>query len=360
VSDSMSAGVLPKRILSPRLPAVTRLALGSLTVGPLQVNLPIERAGEVLAYAFDRGINYLDTAQYYRNYAHIRAGLARCKTPENVMICSKTYAYDRTGALAAVDEARRELDRDVIDVFLLHEQESIHTLRGHREALETLFSLRERGVVRAVGISTHHVAGVEGAITLAEEGLPLDIIHPLYNKAGIGIADGTAEDMAAALTRIHAMGCGVFGMKALAGGHLFREAAQALQFVLSSPFIDAVAVGMQDEAEIDANIALVSNLGQVYGAAGSEVVLAGHERRLHVEEYCEGCGRCVQRCTQKAISLKPVRREQNPYDFGADFARESGLMTDDAVKLCAEVEPDRCVLCGYCTAVCPVFALKVY
>ena len=82
-----------KRILSPRIPPVTRLAVGSLTVGPLQANLPIERAGEILAYAFDKGINFLDTAQYYRNYEHIREGLKRCRCPENVVISSKSYCY---------------------------------------------------------------------------------------------------------------------------------------------------------------------------------------------------------------------------------------------------------------------------
>ena len=170
---------LPKRNLTKRLPPITRLAVGSLTVGPLQANLPVERAGEVLSYAFDRGINFLDTAQYYRNYEHIRAGLRKCRHPEDVMISSKTYAYDRAGALEAVDEARRALDRDVIDLFMLHEQESIHTLRGHREALDTLFALREKGVIRAVGISTHHVAAVEGVLQLAEEGVALDVVHPL-------------------------------------------------------------------------------------------------------------------------------------------------------------------------------------
>ena len=38
---------LPKRILTKRLPPITRLAVGSLTVGPLQANLPVERAGEL-------------------------------------------------------------------------------------------------------------------------------------------------------------------------------------------------------------------------------------------------------------------------------------------------------------------------
>lgn len=349
---------LPKRILTKRLPPVTRLAYGSLTVGPLQADLPVERAGEVLAYAFDSGINFLDTAQYYRNYEHIRAGLRKCKDPDSVMISSKTYAWDKPGALSAVDEARQGLDRDVIDIFMLHEQESIHTLRGHKEALDTLFELREKGVIRAVGISTHHVAAVEGALQLADEGTPLDVLHPLFNKAGIGIADGTPDDMAAALTKLHQTGCGVFGMKALAGGHLFGNAAEAFQYVLDKPFIDAVAVGMQDESEIDANIAFFTS-----GKFPEKNTLHKVQRRLHIEEYCEGCGNCVKRCGQGALTLVQSEPEtdDNPYDFSADFAADAGLTAETKLAgMHAEVDPDKCVLCGYCTRVCPVFALKVY
>ena len=349
---------LPKRILTKRLPPITRLAVGSLTIGPLQANLPVERAGEVLSYAFDCGINFLDTAQYYRNYEHIRAGLRKCRCPEEVMISSKTYAYDRAGALEAVDEARRALDRDTIDLFMLHEQESIHTLRGHREALDTLLELREKGIVRAVGISTHHVAAVEGVLQLAEEGVPLDVVHPLFNKAGIGIADGTPAQMAQALTRLHNTGCGIFGMKALAGGHLFQRAEEALAYVLDQPFMDAVAVGMQDEAEIDANIAFL--------ITGKFPEKSSHmqrvRRRLHIEEYCEGCGACVSRCGQNALTLavQTAEEEENPYDFGAAFAASEGISAETEAHMTAHVDPEKCVLCGYCTSVCPVFALKVY
>ena len=345
------------RILSPRLPKVSRLAFGSLTVGPLQADLCPERAGEILAYAFDRGVNFLDTAQYYRNYPHIRAGLKRAKHGDDVVISSKAYVWDKPGTIAAVDEARRALDRDCIDIFMLHEQESIHTLRGHKEALDTLFDLRERGVIRAVGISTHHVAAIEGALTLADEGTPLDVVHPLYNMAGIGIADGTESDMANALIRLHNRGCGVFGMKSLGGGHLFRQAREAFRFVLDKPFIDAVAVGMQSEAEVDANLALFAGLDVPEGATAA----IGREKRLHIEEYCEGCGACVRRCPAGALTLADgaAEADENPYDHVNAFAAEAGI-AEEAARKHAVCDPDKCVLCGYCTGVCPVFALKVY
>ncbi len=338
---------------------VSRIALGTLTVSPMQRNLPMEEAADVMAHAFDAGINFADTAQYYENYGLIRLALKKARRGDRVMISSKTYAWNRELALEAVEEARRELDRDVIDVFMLHEQESWDTLRGHREALDTLFELRERGIIRAVGASTHHVALIRGLIRLSrEEGVTVDVCHPLYNMAGIGIADGDECDMAAALTELKSLGVGIFGMKALGGGHLSVSAEEALRFVLGKPFIDAVAVGMQSYAEVEANLRLLTE-----GAFREEdrAKLVHADRHLRVEDYCEGCGACVRRCGEGALRLVPIEAEEAGHDLAADFAEAEGLVRDgEGPRFRAEPDDEKCVRCGYCTKVCPVFALKVY
>ena len=337
---------MEKVTLASCLPEVSRLAFGSLTVSPLQASPDTEKAADIIAYAFERGVNFIDTAEYYKNYHIIRRAFEKSGKSGDVVLSTKTYAYDRQTAVAAVEKARRETGRDVIDIFMLHEQESYETLRGHMEALEYLFECKSRGIIRAVGASMHHVAAVRGAITLKKRGIPLDVIHPIYNKAGIGIVDGDVHDMASAVSEAHGMGIGVFGMKALAGGHLCSSAAEAFDFVLDSGFIDAIAVGMQSTSEVDANIEYFNNraFGDEHKAA-----LGAKKRLLHVEEYCEGCGACVKRCPVGAMSLEPVT--DTPSDEG-EFVR---TYTHRAV-----CDSSKCVLCGYCSGVCPVFAVKVY
>lgn len=306
---------------------VSRLCIGSLTVGPLQANLPLDEGARVIAHAFERGVNFTDTAQYYENYPYIKEAM-RLSGKYDVVISSKTYAYEHDDAIEAVEQARKALDRDYIDIFMLHEQESYDTLRGHMPALEALFELREKGIIRAVGVSMHHIAAVEGVCRMSQM-YPIDIVHPIFNLTGVGIADGTAEEMAQALKKARELNLGIFAMKPLGGGHLISRAKEALSYVLDSGLAHAVALGMQSTAEVDANIGFFET-GEFPTEA--EEVLRTKKRRLHIEDYCEGCGNCVQRCTQKALRIENGR---------------------------AVVDPDKCVLCGYCAKVCPLFAVKV-
>ena len=83
---------------------VSRLCFGSLTMGPLQAGFDPAEAGEILAFAFDRGVNFVDMAQLYGVYPYVREALRRTKR-DDIVLCSKTYAYERDAALEAVEEA---------------------------------------------------------------------------------------------------------------------------------------------------------------------------------------------------------------------------------------------------------------
>jgi len=307
--------------------SVSQLCFGSLTVGPLQANLPLDKGAAVIAHALERGVSFIDTAQYYENYPYIKEAL-KISGKYDTVISSKTYAYEHDDAVEAVEQARKALDRDCIDIFMLHEQESYDTLRGHMPALEALFELREKGIIRAVGVSMHHIAAVKGVCRMAQL-YPIDIVHPIFNMSGVGIADGTVDEMAAALAGAREMNIGVFAMKPLGGGHLIAKADEALSFVLDSGLAHAVALGMQSIDEVDANIGFFET-GRF--PESSLKSLRTKKRHLHIEDYCEGCGNCVSRCTQKALAI------------------EDGH---------AVVDTRKCVLCGYCAKVCPLFALKV-
>jgi ferredoxin len=132
-----------------------------------------------------------------------------------------------------------------------------------------------------------------------------------------------------AVRRAHDRGIGVYSMKPLGGGNLFRKAEDCLRYVLALPYVDSVAIGMQSTDEVDANLHFWEN-----GAFTPEqtIALGEKKRHLHVDDWCEGCGKCAETCGQKALRI------------------------EDGKAVCNH---ERCVLCGYCSAGCPAWAIKV-
>ncbi len=301
---------------------VSKLCFGALTIGPLQSGKSIPEGGELIAYALSQGINFFDSAELYASVPHIGAGIKMAgDLGKQAIVATKSYAYTADMAKQSVEKALTELGRDYVDIFMLHEQESEHTIRGHYDALEELLQLKEQGIITAVGLSTHYVAGVHAAIKYG-----LDVIHPILNISGLGIVDGTRSDMEAAIQSASAHGLGVYSMKALGGGHLYAKAEEALQYITAVDGIHSVAIGMQRREEIDANVRFFTE-----GKFGDKAV-KGFERKLNIDFWCEKCGICIKKCGQGAMSM--------------------GEATVQADK-------QKCVLCGYCAAHCPVFAIKV-
>jgi aryl-alcohol dehydrogenase-like predicted oxidoreductase len=302
---------------------VSRLCFGALTVGPLQNRLSVAEGAAVIRRAVEAGVNFIETAELYGTYEHIKEGIRG--VAGQVVLATRSYAHTGEGMQKSLELALRSLKRDWVDVFLLHEQESIFTIRGHWEAVEYLVKAKEKGLVRAIGISTHSVEAVRAAALIPE----FDVIQALINVAGIGIRGGGREEMRAAIREAHVLGKGLYGMKALGGGHLLGSAEDAFRYVLAIEELASCAVGMASAAEVDFNVRFFEGR-QITGELRRAV--ARKERRLLVESWCTGCGRCAERCTAGALSV------------------DSGKV---------RVERSLCRLCGYCGSVCPEFALKI-
>jgi len=302
---------------------VSRLCFGSLTMTPAQANLSIRDGSELIKYAYTKGINFLDTAEYYDNYLYIREALKYIDRQDYV-IATKCYAYTREMAAKSLDKALIELNTDYIDIFMLHEQESIYTLKGHREAIEFFLEAKQKGKIRAFGISTHYVAGVIGANQLDE----IEVIHPIINVEGIGIQDGSIHDMIKAVKESYALGKGIYSMKPLGGGHLISRYEEAFEFIKNMDFIHSIAVGMQSKEEVDCNVSIIEN-----GRVPEKIVkdIRRKNRKLVVADYCVGCGNCVNTCSHEGIEII------------------NGIA----------VPNENCILCSYCAKVCPEFCIKI-
>ncbi|HHT50073.1 MAG TPA: aldo/keto reductase [Eubacteriaceae bacterium] len=302
---------------------VSKLCFGGLTVGPLQANLTPEEGGKIIAFAMEKGVNFIDTADLYNTYPHIKKAMEFSK--RELIISTKSYDYEKKGAESSFHKALKLLGRDYIDIFMLHEQESIHTIKGHWEAFEYFLKEKKKGNIRAVGISTHKVEVVKLASKIPE----VDVIHPIININGIGIGDGSRQDMELAIKYAKSMGKGIYGMKPLGGGNLINNIEKCFNYVLSLDFLDSIAVGMQSIEEVLYNVSAFNGWDINQSIKDK---LRKKPRRLLVDFWCVGCGNCEKNCTHNAIKVVDGK---------------------------AIVNIENCILCGYCGAYCPEFCLKI-
>jgi aryl-alcohol dehydrogenase-like predicted oxidoreductase len=304
---------------------VTELGLGCLPMGPVRAGLSPEEGGRVVRAALAAGITFIDTAAFYETYDHIRLGVQG--SDGNPVIATKTRAEDEAGAAADLETARRKLGRSALDIVHIHAARTERPFDERAGAIAYLRRERDAGRIRAIGVATHRVSVVRQA---ARQGW-LDVVHPLINMAGLGIIDGTAEEMLEAIAEAHSAGLGVYAMKSLGGGNLIEERAEALEFVRSRPYIDALVVGMVTTAEVEFNTRYFRGDPMPEPLAAKT---GKHTKRLHVLPFCQGCGRCVEACVNNALAL----------------SEEEGRPV---------VDREACVLCGYCAPACPMFAIRI-
>lgn len=303
---------------------VSPIGFGVLTIGDNQLNLPLSKGADIVRYGLDRGINFLDTAQAYNTYPYIREAL-KDKRFEPI-ISSKSLAFSAKDMAIAIEEARKELNRDVIDIFLLHEVRNDPDFSNRAGAWEQLMEAKSKGIVKAIGVSTHHVDVAEKMIDVLE----CDILFPLINIESLGIRHGngfgTKEDMAAAIYKNSQIGKGIFAMKAFGGGNLVRNYTNCLDYVTSLPGILSVMLGFGTRQEVDRAVEYAD------GILPADYVPDVSNKKICIDPGdCEGCGSCILRCPNHAITMN--------------------------LKGIAEVNKEICLTCGYCAPVCPTRAI---
>jgi aryl-alcohol dehydrogenase-like predicted oxidoreductase/NAD-dependent dihydropyrimidine dehydrogenase PreA subunit len=315
---------MKKNILGKTGIQVTELCFGALPMGPIQKNLSVEEATEVVACALENGITFVDTAQIYKTYSPIKAAIK--KTGIRPVIASKSTAASYDEMEKAVKEALDEMGIDYIDIFHLHAAKANPDVFDIRKgALQCLLDYKSRGIIKAVGISTHNVKVVEAAA----ERQDLDIVFPLLNKAGRGIVGGTEKEMRAAISRCRQNGKGIYLMKVLGGGTLLDEYSECLEYARNLDCYDSIAVGMVSKEEVIYNVRYFNNEKNM-----EKIIITKNRKRVQVlQGACISCGKCIEVCHSSAPSFDHKGKSY--------------------------IDQSKCIQCGYCIPECPAFAIRM-
>lgn len=161
---------MPKRGLGRTGEKLSILGFGGILV----MDEKQEVANEMVARAFDHGINYFDVAPSYGN-AEERLGPALAPYRSRSFLACKTMMRTAGEARKELEHSLQILQTDHFDLYQLHAlttDEDIATAFGPGGAMETFVKAREEGKVRFLGFSAHS----ESAALAAMEQFPFDTL----------------------------------------------------------------------------------------------------------------------------------------------------------------------------------------
>ncbi|HKI68743.1 MAG TPA: aldo/keto reductase [Verrucomicrobiae bacterium] len=256
-------------------PAIRRTATDQVTLGKTGIKLSrlgfgtgsnnghqqvaLGKSGfvDLIHYAYDQGITYIDTAQAYRTFdwiAEATKGLPR----EKLFIQSKIDGRP-SDVLSVIDRHRKVLDTDYVDSMLVHCMTQGDWTDEWKRVMDAFNEAKEKKWIRAKGVSCHTLPALKAATETPWTEVHLVRVNPqgkFTDGPSASWGGGRSHDIAPVIKEIktmHEKGRGVIGMKIIGNGS-FTDAddrEKSVRFAMSHKEIDAVVIGFTSPREID-------------------------------------------------------------------------------------------------------------
>lgn len=172
----------------------------------------------VIKYAYDRGINYYDTADsYYNGKGEEAFGRALKSVRDKVVISTKHMVepgWKKDFLVEKVNASLKRLGSDYVDLLFM-QGVGDPALFKNEEILSAYRDLKEQGKYRFLCFSTHDTDTV----------VPAAIESGLFSAAMLMYVPSLFQKMDEMHAKLHEAGIGIIAMKALKGG----EAVKALE-----------------------------------------------------------------------------------------------------------------------------------
>ncbi|MBL7188942.1 MAG: aldo/keto reductase [Phycisphaerae bacterium] len=259
---------------------LSRLGFGTGSKGgSIHRDLGNKEFTRLLRYAYDQGITYIDTAQNYKT--HTMVGEAIKGLPREKLFIQSKMPGVPDKPLQVLDRYRKELGVDYIDSLLAHVAVKADWDEGRKRVLDALAEAKDKGIIRAHGVSCHSLPALTKAAELDWVDVNLVRINPqgvfMDTPQEIWNAESDVSHLPAVQQRIQIMrknGHGVIGMKIIGNGD-FATAAErerSIRFAMQGGLVDAVVIGFKNTAEIDEAILRVNRaLAQMGARSDSKV-----------------------------------------------------------------------------------------
>ena len=197
---------LPRRVLGKTGEKLSVVGFGAIMLN----DNPQDFANELVAKAYELGVNYYDVAPNYGN-AQEKLGPALKPYRKNCFLACKTHERGAEGAQRTLEDSLKKLETDYFDLYQLHALSSVDQVNqafGPGGAMETVVKAKKEGKIKHVGFSAH---SVEAAL-LAMNNYDFDSILFPINFACWHTGDFGPQVYAEAEKR----GMGILALKAMA------------------------------------------------------------------------------------------------------------------------------------------------
>jgi aryl-alcohol dehydrogenase-like predicted oxidoreductase len=214
-----------------------------------------QRFEALIRESFDRGTRLFDLADLYGTHPYVIPALKGIPRDRYQIVTKIWFApgslpeTERPDADVVIPRFLKELQSDYIDLVLLHCVTSPKWPEEQRRQMDLLSGLKEKGHVRALGVSCHTLDALQAA---AREPW-VESVHARINPYGMSM-DGPPDKVVPVLKEIHAAGKGVVGMKIMGEGRLRNDDERrdaSVRYALTLGCVDVLNVGCESMAEVD-------------------------------------------------------------------------------------------------------------
>lgn len=239
---------------------LSRLGFGAgSNSGNVQKALGQQVFNDLIHYAYDQGITYIDCAQTYATFEWI--GDAIKGLPREKLFLQSKIPGQPEDVLKAIDHHRKVFNTDYIDSMLIHCMVQNGWTDPWKRIMDGFEEAKERQWIRAKGVSCHSLPALRTAtesdwtevhlVRVNPQARHVDGPEETWNKPGDDI-DPVMEQIRA----MHAKGRGVIGMKLIGDGDFVKaeDREKAARFAMTHSEINAVVIGFKSRQEIDESI----------------------------------------------------------------------------------------------------------
>lgn len=335
----------------------------------------------VIDAALNKGINFLDVfmsepcvrsdigkaLQGRRTEVIIQGHLGSCWVDGQYKV-----SRDIDEVTFAFEDLLERLQTDYIDVGFLHfvDKENDWDALEKSEMMQYALSLKEKGVIRAIGMSSHDAVTAKKAVDSGYIDVLMFSLNPAYDlvpkerdmtEIFTEVIDGKKQDFSgltleparAALYRAcEEKGVAITVMKTLAMGTLLSAErsplgvalteAQCIHYALRRPAVAAVMIGMQRISDVENAVSYFETpeSERDYSKILASLGMFNADGRCM---YCNHCLPCPSKIDIAAVNkyLDLVELDQKP----AETVREHYAVLDSTASAC--------IACGACEKRCP-------